>query len=438
MEKSARWLTDKYICLMLLVFPLWTGFEGYGDITWAKFLFFAALTTLWLAALLLCALKYRRRPRRPGAFELCVLAFMAAACLSSALSGRFAYTLLGSNRRDGLVTLLLYGCAALGVSRWGRPRERYVNLTALVSGLCCLVGVLQLLRVNALGLFPEGLDFYDSGTRYTGEFLGTIGNTNLLSAYFCLTIPLLALSALRSRGARRWLLLLPAAGCLALLIIIRAESGLVGCLGCALAVSPYYVNYTGRKRAARVLIYCLVVLVILCLLFIYLAPPEGGTLWELSEILHGRAQDGFGSSRVAIWREALRLFCARPLTGGGPDTFALRSELNFSRYVPETGVTLSTHADNAHCEPLGYLVNLGLAGFAAYACVVFTALRRWMRGAAPAFGAALVCYLVQSLFGMGLCLVVPVVWIYMGLICSDTKGEEKCLLSEGASSRPTS
>lgn len=41
MEKRARWLTDKYICLMLLVFPLWTGFDGYADITRPKFLFFA-------------------------------------------------------------------------------------------------------------------------------------------------------------------------------------------------------------------------------------------------------------------------------------------------------------------------------------------------------------------------------------------------------------
>ena len=51
MELTARRLTDIYICLMLAAFPLWTGFEGYTGITRAKFLFFAALTGLWLAAL---------------------------------------------------------------------------------------------------------------------------------------------------------------------------------------------------------------------------------------------------------------------------------------------------------------------------------------------------------------------------------------------------
>lgn len=144
-------------------------------------------------------------------------------------------------------------------------------------------------------------------------------------------------------------------------------------------------------------------------------------MWELSELLHGRVQDSFGSSRVAIWREAARLAAERPLTGGGPDTFGLRSALDFSRYVPETGATLSTHADNAHCEPLGYLVNLGAPGLAAYVSVLVSALRRWLGGAAPALGAALICYLVQSLFGLGLCLVVPMAWIYMGLICAPSE-----------------
>ena len=438
MELTARRLTDIYICLMLAAFPLWTGFEGYTGITRAKFLFFAALTGLWLAALALCALKYRARLRRPRGFALCVLAFMAAACLSAAFSGNFHHALLGGNRYDGLVTLLLYGCIALGVSRWGQRCELYVNLIALAAGLCALVCFLQLLRVNVLGLFPEGLDFYDAGMRYSGEFLGTIGNTNLLAGWFCLVIPLLTLSALRAKGVRRWLLLLPAAGCLALLIVISAQSGLAGCLGCLLIVSPYYVNYAGRRKAALALGVAILALCIVSLAAVYLWPPEGGTLWELSEILHGRAQDGFGSSRVAIWREALRLFAERPLLGGGPDSFGRRSALDFSRYVPETGQTLKTHADNAHCEPLGYLVNLGILGFAAWAAVTIAALRRWLRGAGPEYGAGLVCYLVQSLFGLGLCLVAPIAWVYMGLICSKIEEGETCRAEEGASLRPTS
>ena len=394
MDKYARWLTDKYICIMLLIFPLWTGTVGYTGITRPKFLFFALLTGLWLAALLACALFLRCKPSRPRGFQLAALAFMAAACLSALFSKNIQYSILGSNRCDGLVTLLLYGGIALGVSRWGEFKERYVNLSALAAGLCAVVCILQLCRVNVLGLFPEGLDFYDAGTRYTGEFLGTMGNTNVLAAWFCLVIPLLTVSALRSRPVRAALLLLVAAACLGLLFYIEALSGLVGCLGCALVTAPCYVNQTGRRRAARILLAAEAAACLAGLALVYFTPPGNGMLWELSEILHG-----------------------------GPDSFGLRSTVEFSRFVPETGATLSTHADNAHCEPLGYLVNLGIPGFAAYCALAVLSLRRWLRGADPALGAGLLCYLVQSLFGLGLCLVAPIAWIYMGLLCSEREAE---------------
>ena len=69
MDKYARWLTDKYICIMLLIFPLWTGTVGYTGITRPKFLFFALLTGFWLAALLACGL-VPFAPRAAGADEV--------------------------------------------------------------------------------------------------------------------------------------------------------------------------------------------------------------------------------------------------------------------------------------------------------------------------------------------------------------------------------
>ena len=76
--------------------------------------------------------------------------------------------------------------------------------------------------------------------------------------------------------------------------------------------------------------------------------------------------------------------------------------------------------------------------FAALTGLWLAALRRWLRGAGPEYGAGLVCYLVQSLFGLGLCLVAPIAWVYMGLICSKIEEGETCLEEEGASLRPTS
>ena len=84
MEK-ARWLTDKYICLMLLVFPLWTGFGGYASITRSKYLFFLTVTLAWLLGLLLCFIFRGARPPRFRASAWCAACFMAAAALSALL-----------------------------------------------------------------------------------------------------------------------------------------------------------------------------------------------------------------------------------------------------------------------------------------------------------------------------------------------------------------
>jgi O-antigen ligase len=94
--------------------------------------------------------------------------------------------------------------------------------------------------------------------------------------------------------------------------------------------------------------------------------------------------------------------------------------------VTETGLTLKTHVDNAHNEYLNYLVNIGAAGFAAYLSVIAVSLSSWLRKRRgtliPALGCGLVCYWIQSFFGLGLCLVVPLVWIFMGLV--NTPSEE--------------
>ena len=150
----------------------------------------------------------------------------------------------------------------------------------------------------------------------------------------------------------------------------------------------------------------------LFLAVIYLSGPDSGTLYELHELLHGRIDMSFGSSRVAIWREALRLFSERPLLGGGPGTFGLRSTLEFTRYVEETGLTFHTLADNAHSDILSCLADLGLPGAALYIAAAVYALRRSF-GRPVCF--ALAAYYVQALFSTGSCFVLPVASVLFAL-----------------------
>lgn len=408
MEKKASWLTDKYICAMLLLFPLWTGFRGYADITFSKFIFFAVLTGAWLLSLIVCAVVYRYRPRKPDFGQWCALAFMLAVCLSALFSPYGSKTVLGASRYDGAVTLLLYGGIYLGVSRWGSFGRYYVNLLAVSASLCCVVAIIQLCGRNPLWLYPDGLNYFDAGIKYSGEFLGTIGNADLLAAFFCLCVPMFVYAAIKWR---RLYLIVPTALCLAVLILSRVASGVVALFAGALIAVPCCVK-KGRRKYTLALSAAIAVS---ALIFVYFYNGTSGTLYEASRVLHGEISDSFGSNRVRIWRECAKLFTERPLLGGGPDTLTLRSGIDFSRYVPETGATLRTHVDNAHCEPLGYLVNLGLLGLLPYLLLCGYGFYRGASGRGSAVFCSAVCYFIQSLFGLGLCIIAPLFWITLGL-----------------------
>jgi len=155
---------------------------------------------------------------------------------------------------------------------------------------------------------------------------------------------------------------------------------------------------------------------------VYDAPAEGsGTIWELSRVLHGDIRDAFGSSRVRIWRETLALVPEHLLLGGGPDTLSLRLDISFSRYVESSGVTLTAVIDNAHNVYLGLLADTGLLGLAGYlaamVCSLFAARRR--TGRIPLILALLCCW-IQDLFGLGLPITTPLMWVLWGLLLADT------------------
>lgn len=426
MKNAARWLTDKYICVMLLVFPLWTGFDGYVSVTLSKYLFFAVTTGVWLTGLAVCLALYRPPLARPAAACWAAVAFMASAGLSALCSPYREYTLIGASRYDGFLTLALYGGIFLGVSMFGRPRARYIWLLGGSAALCSAVALFQLRGINPLSLFPDGYDYYDSGVKYTGAFLGTIGNVDVLAAFYALCVPALAALPLLGGGRRCAALLIPAALCLYVLCRSGVASGAVAMAGAALLCAPFICLRRLGPGAARVSAAVSGAVCLAGLGAVYFWPGESGAVWELSRVLHGDIRPAFGSHRVEIWGEALRLAGERPLLGGGPDTLTLRTELGYSRYVEQTGRTLSVHIDNAHNEFLNYLVNIGGLGLCSYLALAGLAVRRWLSGSGElrgALGCGLTGYLIQSFFGLGLCLVAPMVFVFMGLVCAD--GEEE-------------
>ena len=464
-RQAAEWLTDKYIMLMLLVFPLFMGIHGYVKITLSKYLFFSITTGLWLAGILLLWIVGGAH-KRLLPVQLLVIAWGAWACLSSAVSPWRTESLLGASRFDGLLTLLLYVGIFCGVSAYGSWRPRYVWLLGCSAAICAAVSFFQI--AGASILFPNGYTYYDAGVLYISKFLGTIGNTNLLAAFLCMSVPLCA--AAEACGWKAvWFLRGVYMSGACLLSFTESSGGMlalaVAYTVCALAFAgkgrlPQFIKIAARTAfglgigsllrnapgeacalflmagmafaaacgfqrfiPVRYHFCCTIFILAAVLLFggalVYFWPVSSGTIYELSRMLHGEVQDSFGSSRIRIWRETLALVPERLLFGGGPGTLALRLDLSFSRYFPALKQTLQTYTDNAHNVYLGYLVNIGLPGLGLYLTVIGLTLYRIFRSRSAWMlipGAALICIWIENFFGLGLCLTAPIMWVLWGLI----------------------
>ena len=416
--ERARWVTDKFILVMLGVFPLFLGFHGYSKVTDSKFWFFAIATGLWALTalvLLVCGLVKGERYKldvRPA--HLAIGAFLAVGGLSACLSPYGAVTLLGSNRHDGYLTTVLYCLIFFGVSQLGRPRRRYAWALGVSAFICCAIAILQLLGLDPFWFYPDGTNYYDKYIAYNGAFLGTIGNVGQLAAYLTLPMGFLPAYAALSKYRSDKLLFIPAAMTAAVLLLMDLDAGVVAMIGCALIAVPVVIQ---NRRVSRIAGCVSGGLACAGLGALYFWPGTSGTLYEMSQVLHGHLSDEFGSRRGEIWKQSWQFFRQKPWLGGGPGTTSLRFDIRWYSDVRQQTVVVT----NTHNVYLGYLVNTGILGLlpylAAIGCSMITWFKRRHSGALyPALGAAFVCCLIQDFFGLGLVLTAPMLWVVWGLL----------------------
>ena len=443
-------ITAVYIGCMLTVYLLWPGLGGYAQFTPAKWKLFLLLTLAYTGGSLLLALELtvigRLRPRRPaglrGLFsvqEWLLLGFWACSALSTLCAVDRATAFWGSARCGGLVTITLCCLSALLISRLGRPRAWMLFLLGGALCLNCVLALFQFAGLNPLVLYPEGMNYYDANRLYAGEFLGTLGNADVLSAVLSATVPALWLALFRLSGKARFLLAIPLLLCLAVLAKASVAGGIVGVSGALLLTLPLL----SRSRRGR--LGAIAAVVLLCaggLIFLYLYGGRlGGFLYEASEVLHGRWKDEFGSSRIFIWRHVLELVPDRLLLGGGPDTLGLRMEVGFERYDEALDMVIRSSIDDAHNEYLNILVNQGLLALICYLAMLGRAAVLWVKAAvrdpaAAICGGAVLGYCIQAFFGVTSPISAPYFWIALALLTSRLEysvERKECLCGKSSS-----
>lgn len=382
----------------------------------------------------------------------------------------------GATRHEGLAAKLLYGGIFLCMSLYP-PRWR-CTLTAAGAALILFCGVvaLQYLGGNPLGLFPTGRSIY-TNYEFQGT-IGNIDMVSgylslvvpmLLSGFLllsgwtrggmlmagmlgvlllmCMEVQsgLIVLGALlvwvagyglchpECRRGSLWILSL-ASLCAAFRVALRMPwldgvetlsltwSGMVLRLLLVAVFLGVCAETWGRTTRfalrPRTLVAALALLLVVALLVLAMVelPASMGGLYELSEILHGRPQDSFGSYRLGVWRNALIIAQQYWLTGTGPNTFlfAIQDQLKAA------GLSYPETYDSAHNGYVTILVENGLPTLVVYVAFLGVLLalgvrrarrRPWLWITTLAIG----CYAIQDFFSFSICLVSPMFWAVAGM-----------------------
>lgn len=230
-----EFLTDIYLSLMLLIYPLWVGPGGYIDITPVKYRFFVTVTIVYLVinVLLMAELTIIGKSRevfnllrRPHLTKLLLLSFILCCCLSALFSDYGVKTWVGLGRYEGLSTYILYFSLFVAVSIFGRFKDLHLYLLGMAVIINAVIGLFQYSGLNPFGLFPQGYTYHDAFVLYANQFMGTIGNVDILSSFLSISVPIFLVKYIITDNGK--VFILPFIAGMLLLLLSGVNAGLLG------------------------------------------------------------------------------------------------------------------------------------------------------------------------------------------------------------------
>lgn len=401
-------ITDIYISMMLSIFVL-LACGGYAKIAESKWTVFWILSLAYIFAMAIfciCYLngsdficRFKDALKKNRAMYIALLIYILSSALSFALAINKRIAFFGTGRRNGFLTIALQCIVFFLVSIYGQIDFKKLAIFGASMSVCSLIGIIQFFGKNPFNLYPEGVNYYDANIRYPGEYLGTIGNADILAAIYSLAIPMFLICIVLGKDRKKYFAIIPLILCIAVLLKSFVLAGIVG----VSAGIIFCIPALSKNRKFKKIFVIVVLVTAICL----------GTL------LLAFGPDNLGSSRILIWKESLKLFLEKPLLGTGPDTIGLRMNISFERYIEELGRTVYTYIDDAHCGYLNILVNQGIIALASYLALILLALKDFFQKSGDTFkklvGAGLTGYIICSMFSVSSPICDGLFWIMLGL-----------------------
>lgn len=423
-------MTNAYVFVIIAVFPLLIGSQGFSGMSATKYTAFVAITCVYLGVMLLLSLEGAligsvkpmsplKLVRKSSWVQRFALLYLLFTWVSAFASQYFPQTIYGGSRHQNAFVITLYVAAFLLVSVYGKADHRLLAALGFSVTLFCVVCFLQFAGLNPFWLYPDGMTYHDAGTLYVGEHIGTIGNADFAAGYLSLVIPIMWVALVRLPGRKKFLLCVPLACSLIVLAKMDIAAGYVGVLVGGILALPIVLPISERCKKLMWLTIAAGGITALVLVFFV---DFGGVLHEAHEILHGNIDDSFGTGRIYIWKETLKRIPQHFWFGSGPDTMLNEALPSFTKYDAASGTTSYGLIDAAHNEYLDILFSKGIFAFLSYMAMLACAAVLWFKNSAnntttAILGGAVLCYCVQAVFGITQCATAPLMWVALAILC---------------------
>lgn len=246
-----------FIFLVSTLYLLLIPFDGYVIIANWKY---TAFLILYLGFIVITAeqklisdRKAIRNRRAFDIFSLSLLSYFLITCLSGLVS-QYSGTLFGNGRHEGILTIGLYIISTLLLVRYLHIKSWMLLAFGAAITAFCVLGIVQLAGADPFCLYPEGLNFYDAGSYYMGQYWSTIGNTNLCAALLSTAVGTFAAASARASKKTDFLALIPLVLSVFCIVKLDSEAGLVALI-VGLLLMPIFVVTRGKYVANFILTY---------------------------------------------------------------------------------------------------------------------------------------------------------------------------------------
>lgn len=182
-------ITEVYIIVMVMLFPLLVDSTGFFRILEAKYSYFLIINTIYISVLFVIILYYWLfrntnifKEIKLHKIQWAVIVFLVINIISTILSPFLKeYNLfVGVGRAEGLISITLYCLSFLNITMFGEFKERYIVYFSVASIMVSSVAILQYIGFNPFNMYQNGI-----GT-HNVSFIGTIGNIAFVSAFYCI------------------------------------------------------------------------------------------------------------------------------------------------------------------------------------------------------------------------------------------------------------